>query len=76
MGHLPNSKHSKYGYKKAHIFTPTLGYLLLCETANIWNIFKKKVHILFTPTREHMQNSEHMKYWHIEEHILLGKANE
>ena len=39
MGHLPNSKHLKYGYKKAHIFTPTLGYLLLCETANIWTIF-------------------------------------
>ena len=27
-----------------------------------YEIFLKKVYILFTPTREHMQNSEHMKY--------------
>ena len=50
MGHS-NSKHSKYGYKKAHVFTPTLGYLLLCETANTF--LYKSAHIIYSDTGTH-----------------------
>ena len=31
MEHVPNSKHLKYGYTEAHIFTPTQGYMLDSE---------------------------------------------
>ena len=61
MGHLPNSKHSKYGYKKAHTFTLhwDICYYVKQRTYEIF--LSKSAHIIYSDTGTHA-NSEHMKY--------------
>ena len=51
MGHLPNSKHSKYGYKKAHIFRRhwDICYYVKQRTYEIF-LKKKSAHIIYSDT--------------------------
>ena len=67
MEHVPNSKHLKYGYKKAHIFTPTQD---IYETVNIWNIGIYNWTYYIKPFTEHVPNSEHLNYGYKKAHIF------
>ena len=60
MEHVPNSKHLKYGYKKADIFTPTQGYMRNSE--HCWNISIYNWTYYINPFTEHVPNSKILKY--------------
>ena len=53
MGHLPNSKHSKYGYKKAHVFSRhwDICYYVKQRTYEIF--LYKSAHIIYSDTGTH-----------------------
>ena len=62
MEHVPNSKHLKYGYKKAHILPR---YRDICKTVNIRNIFIYNWTYYMNNFTEHVPNSNNLKYGYI-----------